>query len=81
MTSKQSKATFKSPKYKYKLGMYVRLSPSDEIRAEGSLVSHPQRIKSHVDYKNSQEPFWGEIVETYTDADYSGKGYKSTRLP
>jgi len=73
MTKKQSKVTSKSPKYKYKLGMYVRLSPSDEIRAEGSLISHPQRIRSHVDYKNSQEPFWGEVVETYTDADYSGK--------
>jgi site-specific DNA recombinase len=49
------------------------LSPSDEVREEGSLVSHPQRIKSHVEYKNSQEPGWGEIVEVYTDKDYSGK--------
>lgn len=56
-----------------KLGAYVRLSPSDEVREEGSLVSHPQRIKSFVDYKNSQDPGWGEVVEVYTDKDYSGK--------
>lgn len=56
-----------------KLGAYVRLSPSDEVRAEGSLVSHPQRMKSFVDYKSSQDPGWGEVVEVYTDKDYSGK--------
>ncbi len=58
---------------RYKFGAYVRLSPSDEVREEGSLVSHPQRIKSHVEYKNSQDPGWGEIIEVYTDKDYSGK--------
>ena len=59
--------------YRYKFGAYVRLSPSDEVRAEGSLVSHPQRIKSFVDYKNAQDAGWGELVEIYTDKDYSGK--------
>lgn len=67
------KKSLDSRKCRYKLGVYVRLSPSDEIRKEGSLVSHPQRIQSFVDYKNSQETNWGEIVEIYTDKDYSGK--------
>ena len=61
------------PKCRYRLGAYVRLSPSDEIREEGSLVSHPQRIRGYVDFKNSQQPNWGEVVEVYTDKDYSGK--------
>ncbi len=56
----------------YKIGAYIRLSPSDEIREEGSLVSHPQQIKNFVQLKNSQEKNWGEIVEWYTDKDYSG---------
>lgn len=60
-------------KARYRLAAYVRLSPSDEIREEGSLVSHPQRIKSFVDFKNSQETGWGEVIEIYTDKDYSGK--------
>ena len=62
-----------SKKVRYKLAGYVRLSPSDEIRGEGSLVSHPQRIQGFVDFKNTQSPDWGEIVEWYTDKDYSGK--------
>jgi site-specific DNA recombinase len=53
--------------------MYIRLSPSDEIRDEGSLVSHPQRIKEYVNYKNLQTPGWGTIVEQYVDKDLSGK--------
>ena len=56
----------------YKIGGYIRLSPSDEIREEGSLVSHPQQIKSFVELKNSHTKNWGEIVEWYTDKDYSG---------
>jgi len=55
------------------MGAYIRLSPSDEIRAEGSLVSHPQRIKHFVDYRNGQSSGWGKIVDWYTDKDYSGK--------
>lgn len=53
--------------------MYIRLSPSDEIREEGSLISHPQRIKEHVNYKNLQTPGWGAIIEQYVDKDLSGK--------
>ncbi len=60
-------------KFKYKLAVYIRLSPSDEIREEGSLTSHPQRIKGFVKMKNNQEKNWGRIVETYTDKDLSGK--------
>lgn len=62
-----------SPSEGFKLAAYIRLSPSDEIRDEGSLVSHPQRIKQFVDFKNSQSPNWGRIVDWYTDKDYSGK--------
>ena len=54
-------------------GAYIRLSPSDEIRGEGSLVSHPQRIQQYVDVRNAQQPSWGRIVEWYTDKDMSGK--------
>ncbi len=57
---------------KYKIAGYVRLSPSDEIREEGSLISHPQQIKNFVQLKNSQSQNWGEIIEWYTDKDYSG---------
>ncbi len=60
-------------KVQFRLGAYIRLSPSDEVRDEGSLVSHPQRIKGFVDYRNQQNPGWGEIVEWYTDKDLSGK--------
>lgn len=56
----------------YKIGAYIRLSPSDEIREEGSLVSHPQQIRNFVQLKNSQSSYWGEVVEWYTDKDYSG---------
>lgn len=63
----------KSPSEGFRLAAYIRLSPSDEIREEGSLVSHPQRIKHFVDYRNSQTPDWGAIVDWYTDKDYSGK--------
>lgn len=59
-------------KAQFRLGAYVRLSPSDEIRDEGSLVSHPQRIKSYVDFRNAQQAEWGEIVEWYTDKDLTG---------
>jgi site-specific DNA recombinase len=57
----------------FRIGAYIRLSPSDEIREEGSLVSHPQRIKQFVDYRNAQSTNWGSILDWYTDKDYSGK--------
>ena len=58
----------------FRIAGYVRLSPTAEERYEGSLVSHPQRIKQFVESKNIQsEGTWGEIVEWYTDKDYSGK--------
>ena len=57
------------------MGAYIRLSPSDEIREEGSLVSHPQRIKDFVKFKCAQEDGWGEIIETYVDKDLSGKDF------
>lgn len=59
---------------KYRIGGYVRLSPSADERDEGSLVSHPQRIKQFVESKNIQnDGSWGEIVDWYVDKDLSGK--------
>ena len=60
----------------FRLGAYIRLSPSDEIRDEGSLVSHPQRIKDFVKARNLQTPSWGTITEWYIDPDSSGKDMK-----
>ena len=60
-------------RYQFRIGMYVRLSPSDEIREEGSLVSHPQRMQDFVKYRNTQNPNWGIITEEYVDKDLSGK--------
>ncbi len=71
--SSKKKTSKKRLDYKYKIASYVRLSPSDEIREEGSLVSHPQRIKNFINMKNNTEKNWGKVIETYTDKDYSGK--------
>ncbi len=57
---------------KFRVGGYVRISPTNEEREEGSLVSHPHRIKNFVEDKNRREA-WGEIVDWYVDKDYSGK--------
>lgn len=64
----------------FRLGAYIRLSPSDEIRDEGSLVSHPQRIESYVTYKNVQQPGWGVIVELYIDKDNTAANMKRPAL-
>lgn len=75
-SSKKSRKILKSAsenKFQYRLGMYIRLSPSDEVRDEGSLISHPQRIQEYVKHKNLQTPDWGTIVEKYEDKDMSGK--------
>ncbi len=59
---------------KFRVAGYVRLSPTGDEREEGSLVSHPQRIRQFVESKNIQNGgTWGEIVEWYTDKDLSGK--------
>ena len=72
LTKNSSVPTSKNPSG-YRLAGYIRLSPSDEIREEGSLISHPQRIEDFVKFKNSQTPHWGEVVEWYVDKDLSGK--------
>ena len=57
-----------------RVAAYIRLSPTGDDREEGSMVSHPQRIKDFVELKNKQtEDGWGEIVEWYFDKDQSGK--------
>lgn len=60
----------------FRIGGYIRLSPSDEIREEGSLVSHPQRIEDYIKAKCAQDPNWGSIVEWYVDPDNSAKDMK-----
>ena len=72
-TTSSKKTSKKQLDCKYKVAVYIRLSPSDEIREEGSLVNHPQRIKNFVKMKNMSDPKWGKIIETYTDKDLSGK--------
>ena len=72
-TSNKSISKVNSRSEGFRIGAYIRLSPSDEIREEGSLVSHPQRIKQFVDYRNAQSTNWGSILDWYTDKDYSGK--------
>src|SRR5688572_6572993 len=58
----------------YRIAGYVRLSPTGDEREEGSLVSHPQRIKEFVDYKNMQSGgSWGSVADWYIDKDLSGK--------
>ncbi len=68
-----SQKSSSSSQIKYRLGAYIRLSPSNEIRDEGSLVSHPQRIEQYVSMRNAQHGGnWGKIVEWYTDKEISG---------
>ena len=43
-------------KAKFRMGAYIRLSPTGDHREEGSLVSHPQRIRQFVESKKS--PAW-----------------------
>jgi site-specific DNA recombinase len=65
----------------FKIGGYIRLSPTAEERAEGSLVSHPQRIKQFVEGKNYQQGGgWGEIIGWYEDKDLSGKNTNRPEL-
>jgi site-specific DNA recombinase len=59
---------------KFRVAGYVRLSPTGDEREEGSLVSHPQRIKQFIESKNIQSGGnWGEIIDWYVDKDLSGK--------
>jgi site-specific DNA recombinase len=58
----------------FRIGPYIRLSPSGDDRLEGSLVSHPQRIRQFIESKNLQHGGnWGAVVEWYEDKDLSGK--------
>ena len=56
----------------YKLGGYLRLSPSvDDPRDEGSLKNHPYHIVNYVNRKNSEKKDWGAIREWYVDSEVS----------
>lgn len=71
-----AQAAKKSPEDgpRFRIGEYIRLSPTGDDREEGSLISHPQRIRQFVESKNIQHGgTWGEIVATYQDKDLSGK--------
>ncbi len=68
------KTPAESERPKFRLGAYIRLSPTGDHRDEGSLVSHPHRIRQFVESKVLQYGgSWGEIVEWYEDKDLSGK--------
>jgi site-specific DNA recombinase len=59
---------------KFLLAPYIRLSPTGDEREEGSLVSHPQRIRQFIESKNLQHNgSWGDVVDWYVDKDLSGK--------
>jgi DNA invertase Pin-like site-specific DNA recombinase len=71
---KAKRTQVESEQLKFRLGPYIRLSPTGDHRDEGSLVSHPQRIRQFVESKVLQHgSSWGEIVEWYEDKDLSGK--------
>ena len=62
-----------SSAFNLKIGEYIRISPTDELPDEGSLVNHPQRYREYVAQKNQFRPGWGTIVESYTDKLKSAK--------
>src|SRR3989344_2875365 len=64
---------------KYKIGEYTRVSTEEQAQVqEGSLETQKHRIRAFVEYKNSQQPAWGKIIESYTD---EGLSAKDTRRP
>jgi len=63
----------KSSGFDLKIGEYIRVSPTDDLPEEGSLVNHPQRYREYVAQKNQYHPGWGKIVKTYMDKLVSAK--------
>ena len=51
-----------------KIGAYIRVSTEDQVNVfEGSLDSQKYRINEFVQYKNRQQPNWGNIVDFYIE--------------
>lgn len=64
---------------RHKVGIYLRVSTDEQAQVvEGSLDSQKHRLMSFVDIKNTQEPKWGKVIETYSD---EGVSAKDTRRP
>ena len=57
----------------YRIGCYIRVSTEEQAQnLEGSIRNQEDRLKAHVDFKNSQGAF-GEIIEIFIDRARSGK--------
>ena len=59
--------------FNLRIGEYIRVSPTDELPDEGSLVNHPQRYREYVEKKNMHQKNWGQIQKTYVDKLKSAK--------
>ena len=57
----------------FKIGIYIRVSTEEQAKnIEGSIKNQEERLKAHVEYKNSREHF-GEITHKFVDRAKSGK--------
>ncbi|MCB9085779.1 MAG: recombinase family protein [Bdellovibrionaceae bacterium] len=60
-------------KQAFKIGFYIRVSTEEQAQnIEGSIRNQEERLKSHVEFKNSHGHF-GEIKEVFIDRARSGK--------
>jgi len=65
---------------KHKIALYIRVSTEEQAaNPEGSIKSQEQRLRSHVEFKNSDSPF-GEVVAVYIDRARSGKDTNRPQL-
>ncbi len=63
-----------------RIALYIRVSTEEQAdNPEGSIKSQEQRLRAHVEYRNSQEPF-GEVAAVYIDRAKSGKDTKRPEL-
>ena len=57
----------------HKIGLYIRVSTEEQAsNPEGSIKSQEQRLRTHADFKNLENPF-GEVVRVFVDRAKSGK--------
>jgi DNA invertase Pin-like site-specific DNA recombinase len=57
----------------HKIGLYIRVSTEEQAsNPEGSIKSQEQRLRTHADFKNLENPF-GEVTRVFVDRAKSGK--------
>jgi DNA invertase Pin-like site-specific DNA recombinase len=57
----------------HKIGLYIRVSTEEQAsNPEGSIKSQEQRLRTHADFKNLENPF-GEVARVFVDRAKSGK--------